>query len=31
MQRTSRGRVAQQTAFELLGKKEKANQQGLFK
>ena len=31
MQRTSRGRIAQQTAFELLGKKVKANQQGLFK
>ena len=31
MQRTSRGRVAQQTAFELLGKKVKINQQGLFK
>ena len=31
MQRTSRGRVAQKTAFELLGKEIKTNQQRLFK
>ena len=31
MQRTSRGRVAQQAAFKLLGKKIKINQQRLFK
>ena len=31
MQRTSRGRVAQKAAFELLGKEIKTNQQRLFK
>ncbi len=31
MQRTSRGRIAQQAAFKLLGKKIKINQQRLFK